>query len=801
MKTLRLILAAGVLAAAPASAELDLKRAEVSHLPNGLTVIMLEDHSFPLVSVQTLYKSGSAAEITGKTGLAHFLEHLVFRGSRNFPRGRATDLIYDAGGEWHGYTAMDQTTYFATMPRNGLDLLLKIEADRMARTVIDPASIEAEKGAVITELHSYENDPASVLQEAVTRTAIQSHQYGSPMAGYISDVIGLTADDARAYYASHYAPGNAVLALVGDFDPAQAKGLVATAFADVPARPVVTPHPTSEPVQRGERRTTLHGDVDRQYFQLAYPAPSASSPDFPAFLLLQEALSGGSGLNLHQTDWAPTTPSVTGSLLFGAADDIATWLPPTHDPFLFIIGGSIAATADAAVLERDIDRRIATLRDQHMSNPRLDIAKLKVTRALAEDVQTTEDAAHQLAFFEGVGAFDQLLNMPRLVAAVTAADIQRVARSYLVSDRLTVGWTVPGKAADARIGLGNPRPAADRPGDPPITGPAPPPQLWRLSRGLPAIVQRNPLSNMATVELLLSAPSSGGVPPEELSGLDAVIRSGAAEDLAALVDDAVTASRKPATDEPPSDDPVTRLEQLIVAQTGRHAGMPAPLAVIVSGNIEPQRMLDALERTLGQVAPGTLAAVSAATAGPKTIRERIAKPLAQGGIGYIVQGPPPGTREAAAWRMLLYVLTHNYSGRLGRYAITERGLVYFIGSALRTDGAASWATISIGVDPDKADAMEAELRAQLARLVTEPPTEAEIQAARTHLLGRDVTAAQTNEELSTKLAREFIETDGLRTHEQLRAQLQAVTPADLAVAARAFGRGTIIRVDVGNATR
>src|SRR3954453_13510188 len=190
MKAVRILVAAAALAgAAPALAELDLRRVEVSHLPNGLTVIMLEDHSFPLVSVQMLYKSGSAAEITGKTGLAHFLEHLAFRGSENFPEARATELIYDAGGEWHGYTAMDQTTYFATMPKDGLDLLLRIEADRMARTIIDPASIEAERGAVITELHSYENDPASVLQDAVTRTAIQAHPYGSPMAGYVCDVL------------------------------------------------------------------------------------------------------------------------------------------------------------------------------------------------------------------------------------------------------------------------------------------------------------------------------------------------------------------------------------------------------------------------------------------------------------------------------------------------------------------------------------------------------------------------------------------------------------------------------------
>src|SRR4051794_41003791 len=256
---LTLLAAAAFTIAAPASAELDLKRAEVSHLPNGLTVIMLEDHSFPLVSVQMLYKSGSAAEVTGKTGLAHFLEHLAFRGSQNFPDARATELIYDSGGEWHGYTAMDQTTYFATMPKDQLDLLLRIEADRMARVLIDPAAIGAEKGAVITELHSYENDPASVLQEAVTRTAIQVHPYGSPMAGYVSDVEKLGAEDARAYYASHYAPGNAVLAIVGDFAPAEARALVASDFADVPPRVVAQPSLTTEPPQLGERRMRLAG--------------------------------------------------------------------------------------------------------------------------------------------------------------------------------------------------------------------------------------------------------------------------------------------------------------------------------------------------------------------------------------------------------------------------------------------------------------------------------------------------------------------------------------------------------------
>lgn len=803
MKAARILLAAAALgSAAPTFAELDLRRAEVSHLPNGLTVIMLEDHSFPLVSVQMLYKSGSAAEVTGKTGLAHFLEHLAFRASRNFPNARATELIYDAGGEWHGYTAMDQTTYFATMPKDRLDLLLGIEADRMARTVIDPASIEAEKGAVITELHGYENDPASVLQEAVTRTAIQAHPYGSPMAGYVSDVEQLTADDARAYYASHYAPGNAVLAIVGDFTPSVARSLAARSFADVPARPVAPPNLTTELPQRGERRTQLAGPVDRQYFQLAFPSPAASSPDLPAFLVLQEILSGGSGLNLRQSDWVGTQAE-KGSLLSGVTEDIATWLPPTRDPFLFIVSGSITAKADANALEREIERRIAALRDQPAPAPRLAQAKAAVTRAVAEDVQTTEDAAHQLAFFEGIGALDLLLDMPRHIAGVSARDVQRVARTYLTPSRLTVGWMVPGKVPTERLGIGNPHNAADRAGTPPTTGAVRPPQFRRLSGGLPAIVQGNPLSNTVTVELLLSAPSAGGARPEDLAGLDAVIRSGMPDELADLIDQSLAAARQGrASAETRSEDPAPRLQQLIASQMAPSTnGAPTPLAVIVSGNIEADTAFAALEEHLGRTAAGKLADASlpAPAHRPKIVREGIAKPLSQGALGYVVEAPAPGTREALVWRMLLYVLTHDYSGRLGRSAIGDKGIVYYIGSGLRTDGRRSWATVSTGVDPDKVDAMEAELRAQLARLVSEPPTAAEVDAARNHLLGRDLTAAQSNDELAAKLAREFVETGGLRSHEQLRAQLQTVTPADLAGAARAFGDGTIIRVDVGAA--
>jgi predicted Zn-dependent peptidase len=490
---------------------------------------------------------------------------------------------------------------------------------------------------------------------------------------------------------------------------------------------------------------------------------------------------------------------VKGSSLFGAAADIATFLPPTHDPFLFTVSGSIDGAADRAALERDVTQRIASLVGHPVTDARLGAAKVTVVRELGENVQTTEDAAHQLAFFEGIGALDALLGMPQRIAALTAADVQRVARTYLRMNQSTVGWMVPGASPSARAGTANPKQAADRPGTPLTPGAAGEPQLRRLSRGLPAIVQTNPLSDTATVELLLTSPVQEGIQPADLPGLDAVVRSGTPKELETLISEATAAAQRPRSKiEKQSEDPATRLQQLLLQQIDPHgASAPKPLAVIVSGNVEPDRAFASLERDFGQTIPGTLGP-EARSAPPtqRLVRERIAKPLSQGALGYVAEGPPNGTREALAWQLLLYVLTHDYSGRLGRSAITEKGIVYHIYSDWRTDGRRTWATISTGVDPGKADAMEAELRTQLAGLASEPPSAAELDAARNHFLGRDLSAAQSNDELTAKLAREFIETGGLRSHDRLRADLMSITPADLAGAARAFVKGTIVRVDV-----
>ncbi|MGB5245581.1 MAG: pitrilysin family protein, partial [Woeseia sp.] len=266
-----------LLAAAPATAALDLRNATVAELNNGLVVILLEDRNFPVVSVQMLYRVGARNETAGLTGLAHFLEHMAFRASENFPDTALVSSIYAAGGEWHGYTWLDQTTYYATVPKEQLDLLLSIEADRMQRLELSADDMDAERGAVLAEMHMYENSPTSMLLDAVMFSAFLAHPYRNNTIGWESDIEHLPHAAVVEFYNRHYHPANAVLAVVGDFDSEQVLARIGDLFGAFPKQ-AATPLPhTREPTQLGERRVELHGDTESRQFMIGYRAPSVHS--------------------------------------------------------------------------------------------------------------------------------------------------------------------------------------------------------------------------------------------------------------------------------------------------------------------------------------------------------------------------------------------------------------------------------------------------------------------------------------------------------------------------------------------
>ena len=402
----------------------DLAEAKRHRLSNGLTLIVLEAPELPVVSVQALYRVGARNEDVGRTGLTHFLEHMAFRASANFPDTELVSSIYAVGGEWHGYTWLDQITFFETLPAEHLDLALRIEADRMARLLLPAEEVEAERGAVLTEMHGYENDPAIVLHDAVLAVAFLQHPYRNNTIGWESDVETITHEDLVEFYRRCFNPANAVLAVVGQVSADSVLDRVRELFGDLPGGERTPPPPTVEPPQTGVRRIELRGGTNRNLFQVATRAPSVGDPDYPAFLLVQQLLAGGRGINFGQNEFGDAV--MPGSRLAGITDDLRTWYPPQAAPYVFTIAGSTDQAASVPELEARLQEAIDSLVAEPPSTEELATARRQLLDELVFDLETTEDAAHQLAFFAGLDALDVLLELPDRLASITPAEISRV---------------------------------------------------------------------------------------------------------------------------------------------------------------------------------------------------------------------------------------------------------------------------------------------------------------------------------------------------------------------------------------
>jgi predicted Zn-dependent peptidase len=330
----------------------NLDEIKTEKLANGLTVMVLEDHTQPLVSTQMFYRVGSRNECVGTTGLAHFVEHMAFRATKHFPNSEVVSKIYAVGGEWHGYTWIDQTTYFETVPLKDLDLVLQIQADRMNEVVNNSEELEAERGAVLTELHSYENDPSSLLNDAVVAASFEEHPYRYNVIGWTSDVEKITHDDLVRFYKRYYNPSNAVFAIAGDVRASDVLDRVRKYFSPIPSGSKAESPRTVEPPQNGERRVQLRGTGPFNYFQISYRAPAAREPDYPNFLLLQGLLTGSGGVNFRQRGSGESPRS--GTRLFGLPFRVSTFLIPTADPYVFSFTGRVPPTMNTVEIEQTL---------------------------------------------------------------------------------------------------------------------------------------------------------------------------------------------------------------------------------------------------------------------------------------------------------------------------------------------------------------------------------------------------------------------------------------------------------------
>lgn len=786
--------------AAPAAAA-RLSAAVVEHLDNGLTVLVLEDPTLPLVSTQVLYRAGGRTENPGETGLAHFVEHMAFRATESFPDTDVVSRIYAVGGEWHGYTWIDQTTYFETVPREHLALVLAIQADRMARLVIPAEEMEAERRAVLTELHGYENDPASVLHDAVVAASFAAHPYRNNVIGWATDVAQISHADVVEFYRRHYRPANAVLAVAGDVKVTEVLPLVRRLFGSLPSAEPTPPPRSVEPPQLGERRVELRGAGARSRFEIAWRAPAAADPDFAAFLLLQAVLSGSSGANFRQEE-GEGVEARPGSRLHGIGEGLITLFHPTAAPYLFQIAGAAGPRVSTAEIEERIEERIAALRERPVPTEELERARRGLQAELELDLETTEDAAHQMAFYEGIGAFAVLRSLPERIAAVTAEELRLAAARRLQPWQRTTGWFHAGPPLAAPPAL--PPSALD--GPPPSAAPIPAERAGReplvklLDNGIALLARRVPRIPAGVLRVVI--PGTGDDPAWRHTSIQSRFRAGDLASAVAEVRQALsTAAFEPAPETSSIEDPAARLDATLRDLLGAssflvQSGPPTPLVIAVAGDLDETEAIRLLEKAFGDLPAKTSPPARALRVMQR--RETVRLPgKAQSQIGYAVPAPPPSDPAADAWRILLYVMSHDYEGRLGKDLIARRGLLYYVDSRYQSDGKTAWISMAAGVDPDNLEAARQRFTELMEGLRTEPPSAAEIEEAKEHLLGRRITAPMSNEEITAFHARDWIEHGRLFSEEEHERRLRAVTRDAVLAVIDQFLDGASVVVDVG----
>ncbi|MGH9347632.1 MAG: M16 family metallopeptidase [Vicinamibacterales bacterium] len=423
-------------------------------LPNGLKVLIQEEHTAPLASVWCWYKVGSKDEGPGVTGVSHWVEHMNFKGTTNIPRNQVKGIIEQFGGTWNGYTWIDQTTYLETATRDALDRMLFIESERMANCLYDPDDCESERTVIISELQGGENDPDQLLDQEVTATAFKAHPYHHPTIGWLADLKTMTRDDLYGYYRRFYVPNNATLVIVGDVDTRDALRRADQYFGKIQARPVTRPAHTTEPEQLGERRVTISRPGTTAYMKIGFHAPAVGDADFFAALALDAVLTGAKGMNLWSSFRTP--PPQRSARLYralvdrGLASALVGAILPTEHPFLYMISLTATDGTSLASLEEATLREIEQVRTAGVTAQELQKVKNQLRARLVFENDSITNIAHQIGYFETVASWSLCPTLLTRTQEVTLDEVNAAAARYLGSTNRTVGWfdPAPGGAGD-----------------------------------------------------------------------------------------------------------------------------------------------------------------------------------------------------------------------------------------------------------------------------------------------------------------------------------------------------------------
>ncbi|MDR7485562.1 MAG: pitrilysin family protein [Armatimonadota bacterium] len=416
-----------------------------STLPNGLRVLIQESHTAPVATFWMWYRVGSRNEMPGLTGISHWVEHLLFKGTPRHPAGMLTRLIDRLGGRWNAFTWKDYTAYFEVLPAEHLETAIRLEADRMQNTVFDPEVVASERTVIISEREGAENFPSYLLGEEVEALAFKVHPYRHPVIGWKEDLRAITHDDLYRHYRTHYHPNNAVALAVGDFEPEDVLRMIEEAFGPIPPGDPPPPVRSVEPEQSGERRVTLRRPGGgTAYFHLAFHAPPAAHPDLPALMVTDGLLTGFKGVASFNGAGSGRSSRLYRALVDGGlAATVGSAITPSIDPTLFRITATVRSGVEVAAVEAAVTAEIARLHDEPVEESEL----ARVRRQARAQFVYLRDGVFPLARALGaLAVVDRPEALPALADAIertTGEDVARVARTYLTDRRRTVGWYVP----------------------------------------------------------------------------------------------------------------------------------------------------------------------------------------------------------------------------------------------------------------------------------------------------------------------------------------------------------------------
>lgn len=407
-------------------------------LDNGLTVLLHQDRSTPIVAVSIMYKVGGKDSFEGRTGFAHFFEHLLFEGSANIGRGEYASYVEEAGGILNANTSQDRTYYYEILPSNQLELGLWLESERLLHANVDQVGVDTQRDVVKEERRqSMDNQPYGTLLFELFRKGFKKHPYKDPNIGYMEDLNNAEEQDYKKFYETYYVPNNAVLSIAGDLDIDQTKALIEKYFAPIPQGAEPPRVTIEEPALTGEVRDSIFdAKAPLPALVLGYRTPERNHPDYYAISMMNQVLSQGRSSRLNKVLVDEK----------GLAVQAGSFPSFTQDPGLAIGFAFLKPGTDIKMVEGLIDEEVGKLQNDLISDREFQKLRNQVEANEISGYGTMAGIAESLANYEMYQGDANLINTEvEKYRAVTREDIRRVAREYYKpSNRVTLYW-IPGE--------------------------------------------------------------------------------------------------------------------------------------------------------------------------------------------------------------------------------------------------------------------------------------------------------------------------------------------------------------------